>query len=304
LSIKILGLTKYFGKVRAIEDVNFTVNNGEIVGFVGVNGAGKTTTIKIAAGILKPTKGTVLIDEFDIIKEKVSASERIGWVPELPVFEQDVKVKDYLKYLAGYHKQFSLNEIDRRVRDLMELTNILQYAEFKIRNLSQGNKKRFALAASLISDPPNLLFDEALNGLDPQVISFFRDISIKLKKEGKAILFSSHILSEVETIADRVIFIHKGKIIADKLMSEIRKESSKRTLKVSVRNPDEKLITILKEYGDVITYNNSTFFISSFEGDPADLNERLVKNNYKVEELVTQIKPLESYFFELIGELK
>ncbi|MEM3911637.1 MAG: ABC transporter ATP-binding protein [Saccharolobus sp.] len=300
MSIKVIQLTKYYGKNKAIENVEFTVNNGELVGFVGVNGAGKTTTIKICAGIIKPSKGRVFIDSIDILENKDKASENIGWVPESPTFEQDVKVKDYLKYLAGYHK-LSTNEIHKKVKELLEVTNLAQYSDYKIRDLSQGNKKRFALAASLISDPYNLLFDEVMNGLDPQGILFFREVALKLKKEGRAILFSSHILSEVEAIADRVIFIHRGRIIADKSIDEIRNQISRKTVKISIKNADEKLISLLKEYGEVSNYNNKVFIINNFNGDTSELNEKLVKNNYKVEELVSQIKPLESYFFELIG---
>ncbi|MCC5990025.1 MAG: ABC transporter ATP-binding protein, partial [Thermosphaera sp.] len=206
--IEVNSVSKFFGRLKALDNVSFKVGNGEIAGYVGLNGAGKTTTIRIAVGVLPPDSGDVFIDGLSITREKKKASERIGWVPELPIFETDFKALDYYVYLAGYYG-IPPGEARRMGREALEMLGLGDALNTKLAAYSQGMKKRFALAVSLINDPPNFIFDEVLNGLDPKGIVFFRDLAIKFKKQGKAVLFSSHILSEVEGIADKVVFIHK-----------------------------------------------------------------------------------------------
>ncbi|MEM0260593.1 MAG: ABC transporter ATP-binding protein [Sulfolobales archaeon] len=219
--ISIENVSKSFGGFKALDRVSFNVRNGEIVGFVGLNGAGKTTTIRIAAGVLPPDSGDVIVDGYSVTKDKKKVSERIGWIPEIPLFERDFKALDYFIYIAGFHG-YSRSEALRLGRELMSRFGLEDAMNRKIGQYSQGMRKRFALALSMISNPPNFLFDEVLNGLDPQGIVFFRQLAQEFKKEGKAVLFSSHILSEVEGIADRVVFIHRGRIIADMSIDEIR----------------------------------------------------------------------------------
>ena len=223
--ISIKNVSKSFGSVKALDDVSFDVRNGEVVGYVGLNGAGKTTTIRIAVGVLPPDDGDVEIDGFSIVRDKRRASERIGWIPEIPLFERDFKALDYFIYIAGFHG-IRGDEARRLGRELLEKVGLGDAMNKKLGHYSQGMRKRFALALSLINDPPNFLFDEVLNGLDPQGIAFFRELALEFKKNGKAVLFSSHILTEVENIADRVVFIHKGRIIADKTIEEIKREAS------------------------------------------------------------------------------
>ncbi|MCY0859721.1 MAG: ABC transporter ATP-binding protein [Sulfolobaceae archaeon] len=299
--IEVKNLTKYYGGLKALDNVTFTVNDGEIVGFVGMNGAGKTTTIKIIAGILRPTSGNVLIDGYDIVREKDKASLNIGWVSESPSFEQDFTVIDYLRYIAGYYGMRG-NERENRIKEVMDEVDIYQYRNRKIRELSYGNKKRLALAIALLNRPKNLLLDEVLNGLDPEGIAFFRDLVTKYRKEKKAILFSSHILSEVENIADRVVFINKGRIIGEKSVEEIRREVKPNALKLRVKNPDEKLSTILSKFGKVSKERGDEIIIEEFKGEADDVVSILVKEGYKIVEVVPQRQYLEAYFLRLIGE--
>ena len=219
--IVINGVSKSFNGFKVLDNVSFTVNNGEIVGFVGLNGAGKTTTIRITVGVLPPDEGDVYINNYSITREKKRASLYIGWVPEIPLFEKDFKALDYFIYIAGFYGIPTI-EAKRLGRELLEMVGLEDAINKKLGTFSQGMKKRFALALSLINDPPNIIFDEVLAGLDPQGILFFRKIVKEFKNKNKAILFSSHILSEVQDIADRVVFIHRGKIIADMSMGEIR----------------------------------------------------------------------------------
>ena len=221
MTIEIRSVSKSFGKTRVLDKVSFSVRNSEIVGYVGLNGAGKTTTIRICAGVLPPDEGDVLIDGYSITRDKRRASQSIGWIPEIPLFERDFKALDYFVYIAGFHG-IQASEARRLGRELLERVGLGDAMNKKLGQYSQGMRKRFALALSMISDPPNYLFDEVLNGLDPQGIVFFRELVLDFKRRGKAVLFSSHILSEVENIADRVVFIHKGRIIADMSMQEIK----------------------------------------------------------------------------------
>lgn len=167
----------------------------------------------------------------------------------------------------------------------------------KLKDYSQGMKKRFALALLMISNPKNYLFDEVLNGLDPQGIMFFRDLALKLKKEGKAVLFSSHILSEVENLTDKVVFIHKGRIVRVMSMDEIRKSATP-SLFIRVENPDKELVDVLSSYGSV-EQNGNLIFVRNFKGDVAEVNSKL-SQKYKLMEIRTEYASLEQVFFQII----
>ncbi|MEM4694800.1 MAG: ABC transporter ATP-binding protein, partial [Ignisphaera sp.] len=165
--IEIDGISKSFGSLKALDRVSFSVKNGEIVGYVGLNGAGKTTTIRICVGVLNPDSGDVKIDGYSITYEKRIASRYIGWVPELPIFELDEKALNYFVYLAGYYG-ISYTEARSLGRKLLEEVGLGNALNMKLKNFSLGMKKRFALAVSMINNPSNFIFDEVLNGLDPQ----------------------------------------------------------------------------------------------------------------------------------------
>lgn len=206
-------IKRYSGKgPAAVDDLTLTINNGEIVGFAGLNGAGKTTTIRACTGIIYPTSGTILIDGADVVSQKTAASSSVGWVPELPNFEPNAKPMQLLKYYGGF---YGMNSEESRTRGmtLLEATGLSGDTNKKLRNYSQGMKKRFSLAASMLNDPRNYFFDETLNGLDPEGIRYVRKLVTELKSRGRAILLSSHILNELETLADRIAIIHRGKLV-------------------------------------------------------------------------------------------
>ncbi|MGI0086003.1 MAG: ABC transporter ATP-binding protein, partial [Nitrososphaerales archaeon] len=210
--IEAKNLTKVYSKRQgpAIQSVNFDVQNGEIVGFVGLNGAGKTTSIRVASGVSLPTSGTVLMDGHDIMTDKVAASKTLGWVPELPNYEMNAKAKDLMLYFAGFYG-IDKEVARKRAQGLFDALSLGGFEKRKLRTYSQGMKKRFSLASAMLPDPQNYLFDEILNGLDPEGVQFMRNLMVDLKKRNKAVLLSSHILTEIENISDRVVFIHKGK---------------------------------------------------------------------------------------------
>ncbi|MBX8636627.1 MAG: ABC transporter ATP-binding protein [Thermoplasmata archaeon] len=211
---EICNLTKFYSKISqpAVENLNLTIRDGEIFGFAGLNGAGKTTTIRISAGVLYPTSGTVLIDGKDIVTEKIDASYNIGWIPESPSFEPGAKPLSLMKYFGGFYGM-KTSESMKRGKELLELVKLDGELDKKFRNYSQGMKKRFALAAAMLSDPGNYLFDETSTGLDPDGIRFVRNLLLDLKRKGKAILVSSHILDELENVCDKVAIINRGKLI-------------------------------------------------------------------------------------------
>ncbi|ADI31825.1 ABC transporter related protein [Staphylothermus hellenicus DSM 12710] len=300
--MEIRGVSKWFGKFQALDNISFNVNNGELVGYVGLNGAGKTTTIRIIVGVLPPDKGDVLIDGYSITHNKRQASKLIGWVPELPIFEPDVKALDYFAYLAGYYG-LSSSEAYSLGKKLFEEVGLSGAEYKKLQEYSQGMKKRFALAVSMINDPPNFVFDEVLNGLDPEGIKFFRELAKRFKKEGKSVLFSSHILSEVEAIADRVVFIHKGRIINSLSMQEIKRMAGKKLVVLLGRTPEKNIVDKLKEYGR-ISVDGNTITIEGFKGEQSSIIELLVKNGYKINEIKLVEQSLEDVFFKLIGEQK
>ncbi|ARM75238.1 ABC transporter ATP-binding protein [Acidianus manzaensis] len=297
--IDIQSITKNYGSNIAIKDVSFKVNNGEIVGFVGLNGAGKSTTINISAGVLNPTSGDVLIDGYSITKDKKKASMNVGWVPELPIFEQDVKALDYFVYIAGFYG-ISKSEAIKRGKELFEEVGLKGVEDRKLNQYSQGMKKRFALATSLISEPKNFLFDEVLNGLDPEGISFFRNLALKFKSQGKAILFSSHILTEVESLVDKVVFINKGRIVKEMTMNEIRNYEIGTGLRIILeKNVDEKVKEICSKFGNISVQGNIVIIHSDV--DMLEVLQELYNAGYKVSDIGKIHTNLEELFFKIIG---
>lgn len=302
--LQVQGLTKYYGRREsgpAIDAVNFEVQDGEIVGFVGLNGAGKTTTIRIASGVSLPSSGSVLVDGKDIVKQKVEASKSLGWVPEFPNFEQNAKAKNLLLYFAGF-RGIGKDEAERRAAELFQRVSLSGFERKKLRTYSQGMKKRFSLAAALLPDPKNYLLDEILNGLDPEGIHYIRSLMVDLKKRGKAVLLSSHILTEIENISDRVVFIHKGKIIKVATREELSQiGSSGGELKIVVQNLNDHILWYLRTLGEVKVEGKDTVILSNFSVDPTQVNAELIKMGFLIREFSFERSSLEEYFFKLVG---
>ena len=301
---EIKAATKVFSAKQgpAISAVSFDVRNGEIVGFVGLNGAGKTTTIRIAVGVSLPTSGTVVIDGHDITREKPEASKSIGWVPELPNFEPNAKAWSMMRYLAGFYN-IDREEARRKSKDLLASVGLSGFENRKIRTYSQGMKKRFSLAVSLLSDPQNFLFDEVLNGLDPEGIHFFRELMRGQKRMNKAILLSSHILTEIENVSDRIVFIHRGRVIKIVTRDELAAyEGEKGVLRIILQNITDDAVSYLKSLGGTALVQGNEVTLSDFRGDSSQVNSELVKKGIPVREIKFEKTGLEQYFFDLIGK--
>jgi ABC-2 type transport system ATP-binding protein len=210
MSIEVVGLSKYYGEQKAVNNISFTINKGEIVGFLGPNGAGKSTTLKMITGYLQPNQGKILITGKDISKDPISCKQKIGYLPEANPLYGEMYVKEYLSFIAGVHQINNASSIDL----IIQKVGLTIEQNKKINQLSKGYKQRVGLAAALIHQPEVLILDEPTSGLDPNQIIEIRNL-IKAEGANKTVLFSSHILQEVEAICDRVIIIHKGNIVAD-----------------------------------------------------------------------------------------
>ena len=302
LQITNLGKRYNGSKVPALDNVTIEVRDGEVVGFVGLNGAGKTTTIRISAGVSLPSEGTVSVEGHDIVREKQEASKEIGWVPEYPIFEQNARVMDLMVYFAGFHG-IDQSEARRRAEKLLDQAGLKGLEQKKLRTYSQGMKKRFSLANALLHDPKNLLLDEVLNGLDPEGIQFVRSIVADSRERNRAILLSSHILTEVQNLSDRVVFLHKGRVIGTSTREDLlARESNGRTLRMQITNLDEAAFAFLKTLGDAKLEGTETVILSNPSREFSEINTEIVRRGLKVKEYVYERSDLEAYLFQLVKD--
>ncbi|MCL4421324.1 MAG: ABC transporter ATP-binding protein [Candidatus Thermoplasmatota archaeon] len=301
--IQISSLTKSYKKNQpsAVKNLSLDIDDSEIVGFAGLNGAGKTTTIRVACGIIFPSSGRVSIDGKDIVKEKVQASKNIGWVPELPNFEPNGRAVPLLKYYAGFYG-ISSSDAESRAEELLKKFSIWDSRKKKLKDYSQGMKKRFAIAAAMMGDPKNFLFDETLNGLDPEGVRDMRNLMVNLRNDGKAVFLSSHILSELENVADRIAIISRGELIKVIERSELSNLGSS-FIEINVQNPDDKVESMLEPYGKVERSGNIYYIrnlkINANEG--YKINQTLVSSKYNVISMSVKYEGLEDYFLNLVG---
>ena len=219
MSIEVKNLLKEYGEQKAVNNISFKIDKGEIVGFLGPNGAGKSTTMKIITGYLQQTGGEAFVCGINVTEQPLETKKKIGYLPELNALYYDMYVREYLGFVAEVHKVTNPQE---KIESVIDLTGLKIESKKKIGQLSKGYKQRVGLAAALIHDPEVLILDEPTTGLDPNQIVEIRDV---IKKQGlnKTVLFSSHILQEVEAICDRVIIINKGKLVADDKLSNLQK---------------------------------------------------------------------------------
>lgn len=224
MSIEVTGLVKKYGEQKAVNDISFQVNKGEIVGFLGPNGAGKSTTMKIVTGYLQPDAGTATVSGINVQKDPLAAKRRTGYLPESNPLYYDMYVREYLAFIAGVH-YIDPSRAKNRIEEVIRTTGLTPESSKKTGQLSKGYKQRVGLAASLIHDPEVLILDEPTTGLDPNQIIEIRELIKGLGKD-KTILFSSHILQEVEAICDRVIIINKGTIVADERLESLLQKSN------------------------------------------------------------------------------
>lgn len=217
-------LTKKFGSVQALTGLNFRVMPGEIYGLLGPNGAGKTTTIKVITGLLEPTSGWVKVGGFDPAKNPIEVKSRIGYVAETPILYESLSSRDFLEFVASIRK-IDQNTVNRIVTQLADAFNMAKYFDAPIATLSMGMKQKVALLASIIHQPPILLLDEPLNGLDAKSSRIIKDLLSLHAKKGGAVLFSTHIMEVAEHICTRIGIIYAGKVIAEGTLDQLKSKT-------------------------------------------------------------------------------
>jgi ABC-2 type transport system ATP-binding protein len=219
--IEVKGLIKNYGDLRAVDDVSFTVRRGDILGFLGPNGAGKSTTMKMITGFLRPTAGTALVEGHDVTRDPIAVKSRLGYLPESAPCYPEMTVGEFLHFIAeirGFRTPVEKSARVRRVVDLCHLEGVLVQT---IETLSKGFKQRVGFAQALLHDPPVLVLDEPTDGLDPNQKNEVRAI-IRQMSAAKAVILSTHILEEVETLCTRVIIISRGKVVVDETPAALR----------------------------------------------------------------------------------
>jgi len=217
MSITVNHLSKLYGAQKAVDDISFTVNKGEIVGFLGPNGAGKSTTMKIITGYVTASSGTATVCGITAGENSNEAKKKVGYLPEANPLYFDMYVREYIDFITNVHE---VKNKKQKIEEVIKTVGLNLEANKKIGQLSKGYKQRVGLAAALVHDPEVLILDEPTSGLDPNQIVEIRDV-IKRLGADKTVLFSSHILQEVQAICDRVIIINKGKIVADELLENL-----------------------------------------------------------------------------------
>jgi ABC-2 type transport system ATP-binding protein len=225
MSLEINNLTKLYGQQKALNNITFGVNEGEIVGFLGPNGAGKSTTMKIATGFIPPTFGRISVGGFDVLEYPMKVKKVIGYLPEHNPLYLDLYVHEYLRFVGGLYG-LSKKKLHHRVAEIIELCGLSPEQNKRIEALSKGFRQRVGLAQALIHDPSVLILDEPTSGLDPNQLVEIRKL-IKMVSHNKTVIFSTHIMQEVQALCQRVVVINQGEIVADDTLDRLlQKEGS------------------------------------------------------------------------------
>ncbi len=304
MSISISSLTKTYGSQKAIDNISFTASDKEIIGFLGPNGAGKSTTMKIITGYLQADSGSVLVNDIDINKNALEAKKHIGYLPEGNPLYYEMYIREYLAFTASLHKMTSAK---KRIEEVIDLTGLRNESNKKTGQLSKGYKQRVGLAASLIHDPDVLILDEPTSGLDPNQIVEIRQV-IKNLGKNKTVLFSSHILQEVESICDRIIIINKGNIVADNTLSNL--QLSDKNYNIVIIQFSEKVDSgLLSSMNGVEKFEEQSANIYKIQtSDPENIKKQILKlsleYNLSITSLQSETKSLEDVFRNLTGNIQ
>jgi len=299
-SIQVNNLSKHFGEQKAVDTISFSIGKGEIVGFLGPNGAGKSTTMKMITGYLQPDAGEITVSGINVLQHPQEVKRKTGYLPESNALYYDMYIKEYLAFIADVHH---VEHKQKKVEDVIQLTGLTPEKTKKIGQLSKGYKQRVGLAAALLHDPEVLILDEPTSGLDPNQIIEIRQV-IKDQGKDKLVLFSSHILQEVEAICDRIIIINKGRIVADDRLSNLQQTKTTNVVKVGFQDPLEaEWLTRLAAAGTVTKIDSRNWTIQTDE--PEQLRKQLQKmaaeNNLDIVSLHSETKSLEEVFRSLTG---
>jgi sodium transport system ATP-binding protein len=241
--IQVHELSKAFGKVRAVQEVSFSAPNGRITGLLGPNGAGKSTTLRMLYTLLKPDSGSAAIDGYDIIREPLEIRKRIGVLADARGLYERLTTRENIRYFGQLHG-LEGDELESRIDRLLTILDMQAIADRKVEGFSSGEKLKVAIARSLIHDPPNILLDEPTSGLDVMSTRAMRQFILRLRDDGKCVLFTSHIMQEVAALCDQIVVISKGRVSATGSPDELRRQTGQENLEdafVAVIGSDEGL---------------------------------------------------------------
>ncbi len=295
MSIKVTAVSKVYKSQKALNKVSFSADKGQIIGFLGPNGAGKSTMMKILTGFIKPNSGEVLVDGIDVLQNPLEAQKTIGYLPEHNPLYTEMYVREYLQFQAEIFK------VDKsQIEVCISKVGLTIEAHKKINQLSKGYQQRVGLAAAILHNPKVLILDEPTTGLDPNQLVEIRALIRELGKD-KTVLFSTHIMQEVEAVCDRVIIIKKGDLLVDKKLAELKQDQQQVIVVTFDYKIEEQFISRLP---NVVSYKNNydnTWYVT-FESD-TDMRPAIFdfaqENGLKILELNTQNKNLETLFREV-----
>lgn len=309
--IEVQNLSKHYGDKKAVDNISFKAQDGEILGFLGPNGAGKSTTMNILTGYISSTSGKAMIDGIDILEDPIKAKSKIGYLPELPPLYMDMTVKEYLNFIYDL-KKCKLPR-NTHLKDICSLVKIDHVYKRLIRNLSKGYRQRVGLAQALVGNPNVLILDEPTVGLDPKQIIEIRTLIKKLGRNHTVIL-SSHILSEVQAVCDKIVVINEGKIVADDTEDNLsQKLSSDHRLTVRIEGEQNKVTKLIESIKNVekvdigAKHGEDTFEYRVEAKEGTDIRKELflacAKSGYIILEMKSSELTLEDIFLRLtMGE--
>ena len=295
MSITVNSVSKSYASQKALNNISFSADKGQIIGFLGPNGAGKSTMMKILTGFIKPNEGAVFVDDIDVLKNPIAAQKVIGYLPEHNPLYAEMYVREYLQFQAAIYKVAK-----SQIEDCIEKVGLTLEAGKKIHQLSKGYQQRVGIAAAILHNPKVLILDEPTTGLDPNQIVEIRALIRELGKD-KTVLFSTHIMQEVEAVCDRVIIIKKGEILVDKKLKELQ-DSKQQIIEVTYNTScDEEIFQKLSNLSSVknTSDNNWQLTFSSSADVRSKIFDLAQENNLKILGLTAQNKNLETLFREV-----
>ena len=310
--IQVEGLSKKYARHVAVNNISFSVDKGDIVGFLGPNGAGKTTTMRILTCFLPPTEGKATVGGFDVFEEPFEVKKRIGYLPEAPPLYPEMTVRDYLTFVANI-KNVPTGDIKRRTEEVMERCSVVDSRDRLISKLSKGYRQRVGLAQAIIHNPDVLILDEPTSGLDPKQIIETRELIRRLSGE-HTIILSTHILPEVEAVCEKVIIINKGRLVATDSVERLRNRTGEGAVQVQIETEGaagkqavqqrlEQVPGVSKVIEAAGAGDKLIFEVDSLPGRNAraDIARAVVQSGWNLLELKSLTYSLEEVFLELTG---
>ncbi len=304
MSVLVENLVKVYGTQHAVDSISFVANKGEIMGFLGPNGAGKSTTMKIATCYIPPTSGSVKVAGYDVVESPIDVKRNVGYLPEHNPLYLDMYVKEYLEFSGSVHGMKGA-KLDARVKEMIETVGLTLEQKKKIGALSKGYRQRVGLAQAMIHDPQVLILDEPTTGLDPNQIIEIRTVIKNLGKE-KTVIFSTHIMQEVQALCDRVVIIDKGKLVANNKVSELKNTTQTRQV-LTLEFSTEIDATTIKQLETVLEVNhlgkgNYEVICSIGKDIRADLFKLASEKGWTLLGMKQEERSLENVFTELTGK--